>query len=98
MATPLRAIDGDTPHARSPRRKSPSISSAAKSGDRRRLLAALRDNISKELDEGVPPRDLASLSKRLVDIANEIAEIDAEVEGDDVGKAAATPDEPWAPA
>ena len=47
------------------------------------------------LDDGVPARELASLSKRLVDIAEEIAEIDADKKGDDVGDAAATPDEPF---
>jgi hypothetical protein len=38
---------------------------------------------------------LRRLSKRLVDIANEIAEIDAEVEGDDVGARCRNPDEAW---
>jgi hypothetical protein len=97
LAAQLRAVadqPGGKPKAPA-RRRTPSISTAAKSGDRRRLLAALRDAISKELDAGVPPRDLASLSKRLVDIAVEIEAIDAEEKGDDVGNAASTPDEAW---
>lgn len=97
MAAQLRAVadqPGGKPKAPA-RRRTPSIGTAAKSGDRRRLLAALRDAIARELDAGVPPRDLAALSKRIVDISNEIAEIDAEVEGDDVAHAAATPDEVW---
>lgn len=53
------------------------VSNAASSNDSRRLLVALRNNIAAAIDEGVPPRDLASLSKRLVDISNEIAAIDA---------------------
>lgn len=94
----LRAVTSDDRPApkRYPRSRTP-IATAARSGDRRRLLASLRDSIAKQLDEGVAPRDMASLSKRLVDIANEIAEIDAALEGDDVSDAAATPDEAWDP-
>lgn len=76
------------------RRKATTIVAAA-GGSRRDLLVALRNKIAGELDEGVPPRDLASLSLRLVQITEEIAEIDAEENGDDVGDAATTPDEPW---
>lgn len=68
---------------------------AARSGSRRDLLVALRDQIAQEIDGGVPPRDLASLSLRLLAIAREIEEIDASNEGDGVGQAADTPDEPW---
>lgn len=68
---------------------------AAAGQSRRDLLVALRDKIAAELDAGVPARDLASLSLRLVNLTEQIAEIDAEEKGDDVGDAAATPDEPW---
>lgn len=71
-----------------------SIKDAA-AGSARDLLVALRDNIASQIDAGVPPRDLASLSRRLLEIARDIAAIDAEGAGDDVGDAAATPDEPW---
>lgn len=67
----------------------------AASGTRRDLLVALRDKIAGEIDGGVPARDLASLSMRLLTLAEQIAEIDAEESGDDVGDAAATPDERW---
>lgn len=67
----------------------------AASGSRRDLLVALRDKIASEIDEGVPARDLASLSMRLLTITEQIAEIDAAESGDDVGDAAATPDERW---
>src|SRR5690554_6627900 len=84
----------------SSRRKStskqePASIKTAAGGTRRDLLVALRDKIAGELDEGVPARDLASLSLRLVNLSEQIAEIDAAEEGDDVGDAAATPDEPW---
>ena len=70
----------------------PSIREAA-AGTERGLLVALRDKIAADLDDGVPARDLASLSKRLMEIQRDIKSIDAESEGDDVGEAAATPDE-----
>lgn len=90
----LRAVDD----ARGPKpRKSKvtGVSAAARSGSRRDLLVALRDQIAGEIDAGVPSRDLASLSLRLLAISESIAEIDAAEDGDDVGKAAAAPDEVW---
>lgn len=72
-----------------------SIAEAASNGSRYDLLAAMRDRIALELDEGVPARDLASLTRRLLEITKEIEAIDAEASGDDIGRAAAQPDEPW---
>ena len=77
----------------SPIRRRGRIGAAAASGDRRQLLEAIRDSISAELDKGVPPRDMASLSKRLVDISNELDALDDL--SDDISYAAATPDEAW---
>lgn len=74
-----------------------SVTEAAGTGDRRDLLVALRDTISAEIDGGVPARDLASLSLRLLAITEEIEEIDAARNGDDVGNAADAPDEQFAP-
>jgi hypothetical protein len=71
-----------------------SIAQAAAEGTQRDLLVAMRDHIANDLDEGVPARDLASLTKRLMDITREIAAIDAEEQGDAVSAAAATPDAP----
>jgi hypothetical protein len=72
------------------------ISAAAKNS-RRDLLVALRDHIAAAIDDGVPARDLASLSLRLLAITDEIAEIDAAEEGDEVADAASEPDEVWTP-
>jgi len=77
-----------------PRASSGTIGTAAAEG-RRELLVALRDKIAAQLDEGVPPRDLASLSLRLVNLVDEIAALDAKENGDDVGTAAETPDAAW---
>lgn len=71
-----------------------SVQTAAASGDQRELLEALRNTIAEEIDNGVPARDLASLSRRLLEINKEIAAIDAlaDKEGDGV---ADTSDEEW---
>lgn len=61
----------------------------------RELLEALRDNIAGAIDEGVPARDLASLSRRLLEIQKELDALKADEEGDEVAEAASTPDEEW---
>ena len=71
------------------------IAEAAANGTRLDLLVAMRDRIATDIDEGVPARDLASLTRRLLEITKEIEAIDAEESGDDIGRAAAQPDEPW---
>lgn len=57
--------------------KPKSVSQAAK-GTQRELLVAMRDRIATAVTAAdCPPRDLASLTKRLADIAKEIESIDA---------------------
>lgn len=68
---------------------------AAAAGSYRDLLVALRDNIAGQIDEGIQARDLAALSRRLLEISKEIEAIDAADNGDDIGEAAVTPDEEW---
>ena len=89
-STPLRVVtdDSEVPAARQ------SVTEAA-ADSRRALLVALRDRIAVDIDNGVPARDLASLSRRLLEIARDIEAIDASEDGDDIGAAAATPDEPF---
>jgi hypothetical protein len=73
-----------------------SVTKAAKTGDRRKLLVSLRDRVAQTVeDPNCPPRDLAALSRRLQEIAKELAVIDADGLDDDVSQAAATPDEGW---
>ena len=71
-----------------------SVTAAAQQG-RRALLEALRDSIASSIDDGVPARELASLSRRLMEITKELDEVVAEEEGDDIGEAASIPDDPW---
>lgn len=71
------------------------VAAAAASGDHRSLLVAMRDRIAEAVkNPDCPPRDLASLTRRLQDIAKEIEAIDLrnkqEAEED-----ATAPDEEW---
>lgn len=78
-----------------PSSRSRRVSNAAASGDRRRLLVAMRNLIAEKLDEGsISSRDLASLTKRLADISAEIEAIDkASNEHDPAMQALDTKDE-----
>jgi hypothetical protein len=91
-ASPLRVVaDGDPVR---PRKLT--VKAAADSGERRALLVALRARIATDIDSSnTPPRDLAALSRRLLEIAKEIEALDAETKGDDIGRAAGTPDAAW---
>ncbi len=54
-----------------------SVTEAAESGDHKGLLVAMRERIATAVsDPGCPPRDLASLTRRLQDISKEIAALD----------------------
>lgn len=93
---PLKVVTDDTP-ADAPRRAM-TVKNAAEHGKHRDLLVALRARIATDIDNpNTPSRDLAALSRRLLEIAKEIEALDAEAGTDDIGEAAATPDEEWAP-
>lgn len=78
-------------------RKPATVRAAADTGQRRELLIALRARIAGDIDNpNTPPRDLAALSRRLLEIAKEIEALDAAEEVDDIGEAASAPDEQWA--
>jgi hypothetical protein len=69
----LRAV---SPGERSLR--APTVDEAAASGDHRALLVSMRDRIAVAVaNPSTMPRDLAALTRRLQDIASEIASIDA---------------------
>jgi hypothetical protein len=72
------------------------VSQAAATGDHRSLLVAMRERIAATVSNpDCPPRDLASLTRRLQDIAKEIEAIDlrAKEEGADASDVAE--DEDW---
>lgn len=89
----LRAVgEGET----APKRKS--ITQAANEGTQRELLVALRARIAKSVeDPNTPARDLAALSRRLLEIAREIEAIDSQDGEDEIGSAANTPDAEFRP-
>ena len=88
----LRAVAADE----KPVRKPMTVLEAAESGSHRDLLVALRDRIAKTVQSAdCHPRDMAALSRRLQDIAKELAVLDSVNEEDDIGRAADTPDEGW---
>lgn len=87
----LRTVTDKTPP---PAKKG--VKAAADAGDRKELLVALRSRIAVSVESPeTPPRDLAALSRRLLEIAKEIEALEAEERDDDISAAAATPDEEW---
>lgn len=72
------------------------VSTAANGGTPRELLVAMRDRIAQAVDDpDTSARDLAALTRRLMEIAKEIEAIDHLAGGGDpVSKAAKEPDAP----
>ena len=57
------------------------VTKAASTGTTRELLVAMRDRVAKTVEnENTPARDLAALSKRLMEIVRDIEAIDARSE------------------
>lgn len=77
--------------AANPARRPATVAQAAASGNRRNLLVAMRDRVAMAVsDPDCPKRDLASLTKRLQEIATAIDLLDARDQesgaGGDVGE------------
>ena len=85
-AAPLRlAAPGEAPPAP---KKPKSVTEAADGGTTKELLVAMRARIAKAVeDPNTPARDLAALTKRLVEVVRDIEAIDAreEQEGERAG-------------
>ena len=75
----LRAVsEGGEPRNADRPAPSRSVAQAAKSGNQRELLVSMRDRIAETVSKpDCPPRELASLTKRLQDIVRDIAALDA---------------------
>ena len=87
-AKPLRAVAPDEKAA--PK----TVSQAAECGTTRELLVAMRDRIARAVENpNTAARDLAALTKRLVEVVRDIEAIDAREEFD--GESGATEDEAW---
>jgi ribosome-binding protein aMBF1 (putative translation factor) len=75
-STPLRAVGADEKPPEPKRAKT--ITQAAEKGTTRELLVAMRARIAKAVEnENTPARDLAALTKRLVEVVRDIEAIDA---------------------
>jgi transposase-like protein len=90
---PLRAVP---PPAEPERHQPRTIAEAASSGDYRSTLVKLRDRLAKQLDDAnTPPRDMAALSRRFLEVVRELQALDTADGGDEIGKAASADDEAW---
>lgn len=91
--TALRAVSpGEKPPAAAVAK---SVTQAADSGSTRELLVAMRARIAKAVeDPNTPARDLAALTKRLVEVVRDIEAIDARDEQEGAVNAP-TADEAW---
>ena len=84
--TPLRTVKPGEKAAPKPK----TVTEAASDGTTRELLVAMRGRIAKAVeDPNTPARDLAALTKRLMEVARDIEAIDARAEQDEVEGAAA---------
>jgi len=76
--TALRVVD---PDEKAQRRKPLTVSAAASDGDRLDLLVAMRARVATAVeDPNTPARDLAALTRRLMEIAKDIEVLQAAVE------------------
>jgi hypothetical protein len=100
----LRAVKaGEKSSAKgAPRKVTPrSVEAAAKSGDLRQILVALRNRIAKAIDDPKTPAPaLAALIRQQMDIAARIQAIDVAADAGSSGSGpksaiATTPDEAW---
>ena len=91
--SPLRAVAPDEKPKRPEPKKSQTIAQAASGGSTRDVLVASRDRIARALDDpNMSGRDLASNSKRLMEIIREIEAIDARAAEEGEGDAAEVQD------
>lgn len=91
--TTLRVVDTDEKPAKKPPAKVKTVTQAAESGTMRELLVAMRARTAKAVeDPNTPARDLAALTRRLLEIARDIEAIDARAAEEDEQRAAEVED------
>ena len=93
--TQLRAVNSSTPATPAEAPASKRVAAAAKDGSTRDLLVAMRDRIAVAVEnENTPARDLASLTKRLMEVVRDIEAVDARA-AEEARESAEHPDEAW---
>lgn len=91
MPPRLRAVTPDEPQP-----KPKTVSEAADKGSTRELLVAMRTRIAKAVeDPNTPARDLAALTKRLVEVVRDIEAIDARTQQEEARASAEVSDGPF---
>lgn len=76
--TALRAVAPDEAPAPEAPETPKTVGQAASTGNMRDLLVAMRDRVAKDVENAnTPARDLAALTKRLMEIVRDIEAIDA---------------------
>ena len=89
----LRAVQADEKPARGPQK---TVTQAADAGTQRELLVAMKARVAGAVeDPNTPARDLASLTKRLLEIAREIEAIDVREAEEASESDGITPDDEW---
>lgn len=89
----LRAVTDDE---KAPKAEPKTIAEAAEAGDYRATLAKLRDRLAVTLDDpNTPARDLASTSRRFLEVCRELAALDERAEQEAVEDGQAVADSPW---
>ena len=74
----LQVVKPDAPRPRRQVKRAMTVTKAAKDGSTRDLLVAMRDRVAKDVENpNTPARDLAALTRRLMEITKEIDAIDA---------------------
>lgn len=75
---PLRAVTDNETAPVQPASTPKTVSEAASTGNMRDLLVSMRDRVAKDVENAnTPARDLAALTKRLMEIVRDIEAIDA---------------------
>lgn len=91
--TTLRIATADEKVAPSKGARQKSVTEAANDGSMRELLVAMRARTAKAVeDPNTPARDLAALTRRLLEIARDIEAIDARVDDEEADRAAEVQD------
>ena len=72
-------MDIEPPKRKRRSKRKMTVTQAASDGSTRELLVAMRDRVARAVENpDTPARDLAALTKRLMDIAREIKAIDTQ--------------------
>lgn len=96
MAATSRTLRAVPTGARARKKPAKSVTKAADSGTSRELLVAMKARVAEAVENpNTPGRDLASLTKRLMEIVREIEAIDARAAEEARESGEATPDDAW---